>query len=354
MTILFITRSYSNEKGGKEIYNYNLVKALNTSNKENKIRLISNSGSILNLLWFYPYSFIKGFFSCLTNKIDYIHSGDTFMLPVAITLSAIFNKKVSLTVYGLDITYKSKLYQSIFIPLARKSDKIIAISEATKQECLKKGIKEEKIVVIPCGVNSNELKLNESKTTLINNLEKKFNIPVKGKKVIITVGRLVKRKGVQWFIENAIPKLDKSYIYLIAGEGEEKENIQNSIVSNKLESRVFMLGRIDQETLKELYNASDVFVMPNIQVEGDIEGFGIVAIEAASTGLPVVASNIEGIKDAIINNKTGFLIKEKDTNGFISSIEKSSKLNKKTMSNFISKGFSWSLISQRYLREVWR
>ena len=67
MNVLFITRSYSKNKGGKEIYNYNLIKSLM---KENKVYSITSSGgSILNLFWFYPYAFVKTFYYHSTKKV---------------------------------------------------------------------------------------------------------------------------------------------------------------------------------------------------------------------------------------------------------------------------------------------
>ena len=74
MNVLFITRSYSKNKGGKEIYNYNLIKSLM---KENKVYSITSSGgSILNLFWFYPLAILKAKYFLLTKKIDVVHFGD--------------------------------------------------------------------------------------------------------------------------------------------------------------------------------------------------------------------------------------------------------------------------------------
>ena len=74
MNILFITRSYSKNKGGKEIYNYTLIHSLK---KENEVYTItSGGGSILNLLWFYPLAIIKTKYYLLTKKINVVHFGD--------------------------------------------------------------------------------------------------------------------------------------------------------------------------------------------------------------------------------------------------------------------------------------
>jgi phosphatidylinositol alpha-1,6-mannosyltransferase len=145
------------------------------------------------------------------------------------------------------------------------------------------------------------------------------------KKLLLTTGRLVKRKGVAWFIENTMPELikhDKDILYLIAGKGGQQEAIEAAIASKGLHDHVKLLGRVSDEDRTLLYTSCDIFVMPNIVVPGDMEGFGIVVHEAATAGLPVVASALEGILDALKDGKNGILIETRDTQGFVKEIEK--------------------------------
>jgi len=125
---------------------------------------------------------------------------------------------------------------------------------------------------------------------------------------------------VAWFAEKVMPRLDGSYLYVVAGEGPERGTIQKIVDRCNLQGRVLLLGEVSDEDRKLIYNASDIFIMPNITVPGDVEGFGIVALEAGSCGLPVVASNIQGLRDAVINGKTGYLVGEGDVEGFVSRI----------------------------------
>jgi len=351
MNILFITRSYSKNKGGKEIYNYNLVQALK---KTNDVYAITSSGSFLNLVWFYPYSFVKTFYYLSTKKVDVVHFGDNFMLPGIYPLAKLFRKKISITLYGLELTYPSSVYQTIFVNPMKRGDYFISISKAVADVAVSKGIPREKIKVITPGMNPHEFDMKEGggRAALRKKLEDKIGISLGNKKILLTSGRLVKRKGVEWFVSNVIPKISKDYVYLISGEGEEGENIRKSIEKNKLEERVFMLGRTSHELLKLLYNASDVFVMPNIHVEGDMEGFGIVIIEANSVGLPVVASKIEGIKDALKDKVTGLFAEEKNTDDFIRKIKEVEKLNKNKMIDYVNKTFDWNEIAKEFV-EVW-
>jgi glycosyltransferase involved in cell wall biosynthesis len=98
-----------------------------------------------------------------------------------------------------------------------------------------------------------------------------------------------------------------------------------------------------------LYNASDIFIMPNMTVPGDMEGFGIVALEAGSCGLPVIASNIEGIQDAVIDGKTGYLVREGDVEGFLRGI-RDMNLKKADVRREVASRYNWKTISGEYFR----
>ena len=97
--------------------------------------------------------------------------------------------------------------------------------------------------------------------------------------------------------------------------------------------------------------------MPNIPIAGDMEGFGIVALEANLAGLSVVASDLEGIKDAVSHGKNGYLIDYKDTEKFISTIvsliKNPSYRNEfgKNAKQFVTSNYNWHHIGARYLKE---
>ena len=93
--------------------------------------------------------------------------------------------------------------------------------------------------------------------------------------------------------------------------------------------------------------------MPNIPVDNDIEGFGIVALEASSTGLMVIASDLEGVKDAVVNEKNGYLVETLNSTGFIRTINKNIKspnLSKNKIKNWISENYSFPKIAESYLK----
>ncbi len=346
MKILFLTRKYPPIMGGMENQSYNLIINFKRLNRDNTFVIANTKGNKF-LPIFLPYSFFRALYLIYKNEITHLHLSDGLLAFEGKLIKKITGVKTAITIHGLDITYKNWIYQKIIPKSINKLNKIICVSNHTKQECIKRGIPKEKIVVIPNGVNTKEFFINKPKRELRRILSKKLNLNLENKKILLTVGRLVKRKGIEWFVSNVMPKLSNDYIYLIAGKGEERESVENSIKNNNLQNRVFLLGKTDGEMLKLLYNSADLFIMPNIKVKGDLEGFGIVAIEAGSCGLLVIASNIEGIKDAVINGKTGWLVKEKNAEAFINKI-KYYKLSRKDIRKIVNKKFDWENIAKIY------
>ena len=83
---------------------------------------------------------------------------------------------------------------------------------------------------------------------------------------------------------------------------------------------MLILGQVDGELRDALFTGADLFIMPNVVVPGDMEGFGLVAIEAAAAGALVVASELEGIRDAVIDGETGVLVAPGDASTFVERI----------------------------------
>jgi len=335
---LFITRKNPPQIGGMENYSYNLIQYFPGEKK-----VIKLTKPQYHLFWFIPYSIVQGLI--LGRRADIIHIGDPVMSITGWIIKKVLKKPIVCTLYGLDLSYQNYLYQLYFKLFAKKFDLYVCISRATEKIAHQKNIKNT--MIIPVGVSPN-LPVMPAEIPAPN-----------GKKILLTVGRLVKRKGVYWFIKNVFSYL-KDCVYFIVGDGSEKVKIQNLIKIKKLENSVFMLGRINDEELEKIYQKADLFIMPNIQVKNDLEGFGIVALEAGLRGLPVIASNIEGIKDAITQNQNGILVQEKNQQVFIQTINKFLKDENlgqefgKKAKEFVLKNFSWQKIARRYYQEFER
>ncbi|CAN2163457.1 RfaG Glycosyltransferase [Candidatus Nanopelagicaceae bacterium] len=137
-------------------------------------------------------------------------------------------------------------------------------------------------------------------------------LSIEDKKVIVSVGRLVHRKGQDHLIE-AMPEILKSVPdahLLMVGKGPYLEHLAKLVAINKLENHVSFIGRIQYEDLPKFICAGDVFAMPSrSRLAGlEVEGLGIVYLEASSCGLPVIAGSSGGAPDAVIDGVTGFVV----------------------------------------------
>lgn len=131
--------------------------------------------------------------------------------------------------------------------------------------------------------------------------------------VVLSLGNLVRRKGVDDIIRAVARAHNPHLRLLIAGDGPQKQELERLVGELSLEARVRFLGRVPDA--RPLFAAADIFVLASryIEEEGDIEGLGIVLLEAQRAGLPVVASRSGGIPEALLDGETGFTIDERDT-----------------------------------------
>jgi phosphatidylinositol alpha-1,6-mannosyltransferase len=138
----------------------------------------------------------------------------------------------------------------------------------------------------------------------------KYKLGWKNRKVILTVGRLQKRKGQDMLIK-ALPAIKKAVpdvLYAILGGGDEKPLLENLVQNLHLQDHVIFMTDVDDNTMLQCYQQCDLFILPNRTVNQDIEGFGMVLVEAQSCGKTVIAGNSGGTKETMIENKTGFII----------------------------------------------
>lgn len=329
-----------------------------TLKKFTDVELISWGGSRRWLPLVIPYFLIRSFWILLTKDIDVIHSGDASLSPLTLILKYVFKKPVTATAYGLDVTWRFWPYRRIIPKCLTRLDKVVCISNQTVNECILAGVEEKKIILIPIAVDPDEFYPRQNKEELKDIVSDKYGVDLHDKCVLLSVGRFVKRKGFPWFVENVMPTIiekRKDIVYLLVGNGALRKGLEEAIVAHNLEDHVFLLGGVGDELLKILYNMADVFAMPNVPVEGDMEGFGIVALEAASSGIPVVASRLEGIRDAIKHGENGFLVEPYDVGGFSDAIVRflGNDLERENLGKrarqFTIDNFTWDVVAGRYL-----
>ena len=133
-----------------------------------------------------------------------------------------------------------------------------------------------------------------------------------GYPTLLTLARLEKRKGHSLILKSIfnLKKIYPNIQYIIAGEGDELENIKNEVKNYKLESNVLLVGTVNENQKKYIFSKTDIMIMPTLDQThaNSIEGFGIAYIEAAQYGIPSIASNVGGTPEAVLHNKTGLII----------------------------------------------
>ncbi|QHJ11282.1 GDP-mannose-dependent alpha-(1-6)-phosphatidylinositol monomannoside mannosyltransferase [Paraglaciecola mesophila] len=140
--------------------------------------------------------------------------------------------------------------------------------------------------------------------------EVKSRLGWEDKKVILTVGRLQERKGHDKLIE-ALPDIITrvpNALYAIIGDGERKAALHALVQDLKLEAHVVFMSELDDEQMIQCYQQCDLFVLPNRTVGSDIEGFGMVLVEAQACERPVIAGDSGGTAETMIVGETGFIV----------------------------------------------
>jgi glycosyltransferase involved in cell wall biosynthesis len=362
--ILFVSRAYPPILGGIENQNYEVSKSLS---EITETKIIANKFGRKMLPLFAPYALAQIIF--LLPKYDVILLGDGVLSIIGWFVKLFSKKPVICIAHGLDLNWNSSSlgvwYEKVLIALYKKLwvgiffekiDKFIAVGNTTIKEGMKLGIPEEKFVFVPNGVDADKFLGTNNYSR--RDLEKTINMNLSEKKVILTLGRLAKRKGVAWFVENVMPKLPENTIYVISGDGPDKENIKAAIKKTKQFDRVKLFGPATDPEKFLLYNTADLFVQPNIKIEGDMEGFGLVVLEAAACRRVVVTSELEGLKDAITNGKNGFLVEPENAEKYAAKIkallenDDVRKIFGERAREFVKENYTWENIAKNYLKEI--
>ncbi|MEK7570469.1 MAG: glycosyltransferase, partial [Patescibacteria group bacterium] len=196
-----------------------------------------------------------------------------------------------------------------------QADLVIANSNFTNTHLQRLGVAESRRVIITPGADLPETVVSkaEARTTL--------KLP-QDAQLLLSVGRLVQRKGHVLAID-AFASLTEKYPnlhYLIVGRGAEEGNIRARIAKHHLEQRIHVVNNLEDTSLA--YAAADLFVFPSFEGKhGDVEGFGLVSVEAQAHGLPVLASNTGGIPETINPGITGELVEPGEADEIAKAIE---------------------------------
>lgn len=267
---------------------------------------------------------------------------------------------------GRDVTLPVLPYQWLVPRVLRAMDLVLPISRATARECLSRGAPPERTHVVPCGADvagfAPPRDRAAARRELLASVGLEGRVP-EGAVLLCSVGRHQRRKGFQWFAGEVMPRLPAHVHYLLAGDGPVTDEIRAAVARHGLEDRVHLLGQVPEETLGRLYRGADLFVMPNIPVPGDIEGFGVVMLEAGLCGLPTLAAELEGIADVVREGENGHLVPSGAADAFVRAVMRYADdpaalaAASARAARFTAETFSWERVADRHvelLREAAR
>ncbi|MEX0650080.1 MAG: glycosyltransferase family 4 protein [Candidatus Andersenbacteria bacterium] len=346
LKVLLISRSYGQHAGGMERLSYELIDSVSQLPEIEATAIVNNTPAGASLMRVRLQSLL--FITLIAPRAiwaartaDVVHLGDPLLSKIGWFIQKLWHKPVTVTVHGLDVQYSNPLYRLYLRFFFRNFDAYIAISEHAKEALLRWRVAGT-IHVIPPGIHD---RLHDPTITR-EQLTDLLKTDISHKVVLLTAGRLVARKGHAWFITNVLPLLPEHFIYVIAGDGQERSSIEQAVKQDQLQNRVIMLGRVSNDTLRTLYNTVDIFIQPNIPMSTDAEGFGIVLTEAALCDRIVIAANIDGIPAAIHDKKNGYLVEAQQASRWRDVVLAAQKLP--NAREYTLTQFSWDKISQQY------
>ncbi len=219
-------------------------------------------------------------------------------------------KKIPYTVFfhGTDLELGAKFKKNKLAKVCRFADEIIVNSRFMKDKLLERlpalASKEIKIVY-PCPSDDFFREISSEEIKKI-----KSRLALDGKKTIIAVGRMTDGKGFAQLIA-ILPKILQkipSAVCVLVGDGPKYNQLVAMVQKNNLHNAVRFLGRVKYENLPEYYRSADLFVLLSHKDKNSEEGWGTVFLEAAASGLPVVAGRVGGVEEAVENMITGMVV----------------------------------------------
>lgn len=260
--------------------------------------------------------------------------------------------------HGHDVLFDGFGYPFLVSKALKTLDGAAPVSRSTAEALLDRGLPEERCRVIHNGIDFSRFPdhppLFEERRTVLKAIFGQETLP-EGAFLMAGLGRQIPRKGYAWFINTVMPTLPPHIHLWIAGDGPQIPLLEAARRAHGLESRVRLLKSLPQPSVQALYRGCDLFLMPNVKVSGDCEGFGVVLLEAGLNGAPVLAARLEGIIDAVHDGITGILVESENSQAYtdiILELEKNQEKRRELSASThheITKTRGWDNVAQQHL-----
>lgn len=262
-------------------------------------------------------------------------------------------KNIVALTHGHEVWWaKLPIFSSALAKIAKEVDYLTYLGDFTRNAMLPVISDKSKLVKLAPGIDIDHFSPSEIDRSLIE----KYRL--ENRRVIVSVGRLVHRKGQDKLIE-AMPAILKQFpnvVLLLVGQGPIKSMLEKLIRHHGLENNVIFTGRIQFDDLPKYIQLGEIFAMPSRDrfFGLEVEGLGIVYLEASACGVPVIVGSSGGAPDAVIENKTGLIVdgtKPSDISNAICKLLADPKLAKNMGRNgrkWVEDNWRWEIWSEKF------
>jgi phosphatidylinositol alpha-1,6-mannosyltransferase len=257
---------------------------------------------------------------------QWVIAGSGLAAPMSWLAARNSGARLAVYLHGLDVIAPSLIYQRCWLPFIRACDLVLVNSENTGRLAREHGVVAGKISILHPGTEIPDLDPGAGPAF-------RMKLGIGQRPLLLSVGRFTRRKGLAEFVQYALPDIVARHpevLLVVIGEeandalhgacGSERERIQNAAREAGVEGNLRFLGRCDEAALHAAYQAADCHVFPVLDLPGDVEGLGMVAVESAAHGLQTVAFAVGGVPDAVAEGINGHLVRPGDYAAFAQSV----------------------------------
>lgn len=288
-----------------------------------------------------------------TARFDWVVGGSGLAAPAVRSGARRCGALSACFVHGLDLVVDSPPYRWLCLPAVRRMDLVIANSANTARLARGIGVEDDKIAILHPGV------------ALVERVDPAPFLAAypqaAGRQIVLSVGRLLPRKGVADFVLHSLPQVVAKHpdaLFVVSGghprhalAGRASDDLTRVISHAGMERHVLLTGELSDRMRDALYAAGRVAVFPVKDIPGDVEGFGMVALEAAAHGLPTVAFAAGGVPDAVEDGVSGALVVPGDYRAMTAQVNRflageGGSVSPETCRAFASR-FAWPVFGER-------
>jgi phosphatidylinositol alpha-1,6-mannosyltransferase len=361
--VLLVTRNFPPLRGGMERLNARMFDILHTLNPECALVGPAGSGGFVPdgarvaelvsgaLPATLVSSLTRGVSMARRVRPDAVLAGSGLAAPAAVAAALASGAVPMVYLHGLDIIAPSHLYQAAWLPCIRRCRRVLVNSRNTRRLAIQAGIDADRIRIAHPGTGIPPLD-PAARARFRARHEIAQDAPM-----LLSVGRLTPRKGIAEFVERGLPAIHAVHpdVHLVIIGDEAPDALKRSpgggIVRVRmaaddrgLGSAIRWLGPLDDRDLADAYQSADLHLFPGQEMPGDVEGFGMVAIEAAAHGLPTIAFDVGGVSDAVVDGANGRLLTAGDYEGFAQAVIaglSGDEVQERERARSFSRSFSW-------------